>query len=265
MKRIWIFIMLLCLICSQAFGAYEWTKAQPAGTTNASDIDYYVATTNNEALDRLLSKYQHGASVSYVSTSSLSIGIGEVACSSNAGVRKFRANTAAVTITASDLDVGAFDVSKTYYVYAVADADATTFTGKISLNATAPAGVTYYRRLASFTTNASSEVVNDDSLINYNNTYALKLGDWVSKSGWTTYQASTDGILVGWNLSNDQFNIYSDSTAAPTTARCLSNTSSGTAGASGCCPIKKGDYYKVESNAAGNTLTIFWLPLEKEN
>ena len=43
---------------SNAYSASEWAKAEPAGTRNASDIDYYVATINNASVDRLIANYR---------------------------------------------------------------------------------------------------------------------------------------------------------------------------------------------------------------
>jgi hypothetical protein len=79
-----------------------------------------------------------------------------------------RANTSATTVTWANIDTGAEAISSTYYLWAVADADATTFTVMISLSNTAPTGATYYRKLGSFYNDASgniTQITNDnDSL-----------------------------------------------------------------------------------------------------
>jgi hypothetical protein len=128
-----------------------------------------MLNTNNNATDRLLSEFRQGMVVSYASASTLSAEAGQVTCSNSAGtIRKMRSNPSATTITWSDIDTGAEAISTTYYVYAVADADATTVTFKISISNTAPTGVTYYKRLCSFYNNAAGDIEqikNDDARV----------------------------------------------------------------------------------------------------
>ena len=76
-----------------------------------------------------------------------------------------RRNTATVTITlpasgasGNSLDTGNAAISTWYHGYAVADADATTFTGICSASASAPTGYTYFRYLGSFYNNASDNI-----------------------------------------------------------------------------------------------------------
>jgi hypothetical protein len=182
--------------------ASEWNKLKPAGTDLISDIDTLLQT-NNEAIDRLASNYRRGALLQYSSATALTVGIGELTCSNSDGsVRHFRANTTATSIGWADIDTGAEESSKTYYVHAVADADATTFTVKISLSATTVSGATYTRKLGQFYNNASGnieQVVDADTVV-------TKLGfpDWankVSKTVGTVYQADVDGWIYG--LSSD--------------------------------------------------------------
>lgn len=252
-----LLMLIISLWCVSAYGADEWSKEEPLGTRNVSDIDYYVGI-NNEALDRLLTNYRENCAIYYISTSSVGIRAGEVVCSNSDGsIRKFRSNTAVVALTWANIDTGSEAASTTYYIYAVADADATTFTGTISTSATAPTGKTYYKLLGSFYNDGSSNILNDDSLINYDNYYALRLGDWVAKSNNTVYQASTDGFVVGYASGASDSAVYTDASNPPTTLRSYIDDDTYSSGF--CVPVKKNDYYK-----ATNTSALYWIGNEKE-
>jgi len=150
-------IIGLLLISQVCYGASEWAKIEPQGGRWAEDIDKYIQV-NNEALDRLLSNYQT-CFLRYLSTASLTVTAGEVVCTNSAEtLRKFRRNISATTVTWSNLDVGSEGSSTQYYVYAVADADATTFTVKITSTTAPPTGVTYFKRIGSFYNNASGDM-----------------------------------------------------------------------------------------------------------
>ena len=69
-----------------------------------------------------------------------------------------RQNTANTTVTWADIDTGAEAASTTYYVYAVADADATTATFMVSANSSTPTGATYYKKIGSFYNDSSSNI-----------------------------------------------------------------------------------------------------------
>ena len=85
------------------------------------------------------------------------------------------------------------------------------------------------------------------------------LGSWVSRSGNTIYQAATDLLIVAWGyptaggtLVGFTFNIVTDSNATPTTVR-VDASHSGNIGVRGSitCPVKAGDYYKVNVHTTG--------------
>lgn len=161
MKRV-VGLILAILMCTPAYGASQWTKTEPAGTTNASDIDYWVATINNEAIDRLLGLYRKNCTVMYSSAAELTVDVGEVAIPNAAGTTvRLRKNTAQTTVTWADIDAGAKATSTQYYVYALADTDtdATTFTIKVSTSASAPTGATYYRKIGYFYNNSNGNIV----------------------------------------------------------------------------------------------------------
>lgn len=164
-----ILIMMFLLLALNVYAADEWSKDDPGGSDNISDLDTIIGI-NNEAVDRLLANYREGAKLKYNSASSVTITTGEVVCSNSGGtVRRLRKNTSTISTTwsvaANGLDAGAEASSTTYYIYAVADADSENFTVFISTNSSTPTGATYYKRLGSFTNNSSSDIesiANDD-------------------------------------------------------------------------------------------------------
>jgi len=260
MRKIFSLVLILALAFTfNAYGADQWLKGQPAGSANLSDLDTLLQT-NNEALDRLLSDYRSNCEITYTSASSITIAVGKVACSNSAGsIRKFRKNTSAVVATFSNLDTGS-EADGTFYVYAVADTDATTFTVSISASASSPSGATYYKRLGSFV-NSSSDILNDETITNDDNYYALQLGDWVSKTPGTTYQALTDGFVTFNQGTTGQCRGYTDSSNPPTTERAGSHldASSSYSQDGFSFPVKKSDYYKTDSLVSSE---MYFLPLE---
>lgn len=65
-------------------------------------------------------------------------------------VKKLRVSTSVTTLAAAALDTGSFAANTYYYIYATADAAATTPTFIISASASAPTGYTYYRKIGWF-------------------------------------------------------------------------------------------------------------------
>jgi len=276
MKKL-LFILALCLIPTLAFGQ-QWDKDTPAGASNVSDIDYYVEN-NNVALDRMLAGFRQGMKLSYSSAAQVSVAAGEIMVENSDGsTRLMMRNTSATTITWADIDTGAEAASTTYYVYAVAAlVTSETATFKISINSSTPTitGDKYYTKIGSFYNNSSSNILNDETVTNDDNYYALSLGDWVAKSVGTTYQASTDGIVtlsatcVADGGDTVSYQGYTDSAVAPTTLR-----ASDTAGKSHdyqyagfAFPVKKADYYKITAttlvgNGGGITVAMFFIPNE---
>jgi len=250
-------IISLCLI-SQGYAADQWAVTEPTGVRNASDIDSYIGT-NNAALDRLLYTYREGCSLVAASDSTITINSGALALpNADGSVVRWRRNTSNITATWTDIDIGAEAVSTTYYIYGVADTDATTFTIKISTSSSAPSltpAVTYYRRLGSFYNDASGNIT---TISNDNNYYGNNLGSWVAKSNATTYQASTDGFAIGEALSGaSEVDGYTDAATPPTTRRASNWSTTGTR-ASITLPVKKGEYWKI----TGADQYVYWVPLE---
>ena len=140
--------------------ADQWAKGEPAGTQNASDIDSLIIT-NNAALDRLQYSYRRGCHVLPATVATITVTAGELAIpNSDGSIVRWRRNTSSTTVAWADIDTGAEAVSTQYYVWAIADADATTFTCKISTSSSAPSSSTYYRLLGFAYNNASGDLVN---------------------------------------------------------------------------------------------------------
>ncbi len=208
MKKFLLVLFGLTILTTQCFAAYEWRKGTGEnvilGTENGSDIDSVSYQNIVSPIDRLLSNYRRGASLTYASASTITVGIGEVVCSNSDGsVRKFRANTTATTVGWGDIDTGAEAGSTTYYIYAVSDSDANTFTCSISTNSSAPSSKTYYKKLGSFYNDGSSNITNitnDDS---------VKLSDKVYDSGWFAVSTGTAYIKTH-NLGTSKIitNLY---------------------------------------------------------
>ena len=272
--------LLAMLMATNAYAGNQWQEGTGQntllGSISPSDIDKDSFENAIDPLDRVLSNYQEGAKISYSSATTISISAGEVMLSNSAGtIRLMQQNAAATTATFSNIDTGAEASSTTYYVYAYqATVTDTDFDIIISLSSSAPTGATYYARLGSFYNDSSSNILNDETIVNDNNYYALQLGDWLSRSIGTAYLASTDGFVVARNVAsaNDTdygIIIYSDSSNPPTTiiARYLSGVSNTISVDTGSnqtitSPIKIGDYYKVAMTNNGGTSTVYWIPNE---
>lgn len=237
--------------------ANEWMRGTGddalQGSTNASLIDDYVTAYLQDPLDRLLSRYRRGCRIDYASTTTVTVGIGEIVCSNSGDtIHKMRKNTSAITLsTAADLDTGSVAASSTYYVHAVADADATTFTGIISLSATAPTGVTYFKKLGSFKTDASVYITEPTVENDFD---TRKMGGYETRVNDTVYQADTDGFVVAQRTGTGSYYIYADTFNPPTTVRQFSAFASGDDGGMVCVP--RGYYWK-----ALTTTALWWVPL----
>ena len=236
MKR--ITILLAMLICSNVYGADEWSKAKPSGSASPSTIDTLLQS-NNESIDRLLSDYQEGCKISYASASTLTVAVGQVVCdNSGSTLRKFRENTSEITVAWSMIDTGAEASSTTYYLFAVADADATTFTVEISLSSSAPTGATYYARLGSFYNNSDSDIeqiVNDNAITNVSvSTGTIAATETIPlPSGYTADQCEWIVGLGDLTAGSDSYG-YSSITFTVNASRVVtvSMTSSGGGGSS---------------------------------
>lgn len=230
------------------------------GPTGGGDLSF------SETLTNMLLNYRRYCSVDYKSASDLYVRSGEIMLSDASGNRRLRRNTVDTTVTWANIDTGAEASSTVYYVYAVADTSATTFTVKISTSASAPSGATYYRKIGVFYNDGSSNIAEISNLGEY-----CGFGNWVSKAFSTVYLASTDGWVVGWAEADNGDDIYgyTDASNPPTTARQRLGTGSGTTEAviNMGFPVRKGDYWKVQAasgseggSAGGTTNAVFFIP-----
>ena len=89
--------------------------------------------------------------VTKASSSTLSVSAGAIAIKNSGQTnRLLRRTTSATTVTSSNLDTGSMADDTYYYVYAVADSAATTFTVKFSASSTAPTGLTNFELIGWF-------------------------------------------------------------------------------------------------------------------
>ena len=85
------------------------------------------------------------------------------------------------------------------------------------------------------------------------------LGSWTAKSSNTVYQAATDGLVVFADETTGGTGVkwgLSDSNNPPTTRRACCGMDSSTY-TSGCFPVKKNDYYKID----GSVYWVYFIPL----
>lgn len=272
MKRIIALFLITVFITSNCFAVdiNDWKRGDDSipvkGTDLVSDIDTLISNYIVDPTSRQFTEYKHGANITWASNATVSISAGEVVCYNSAKtIRRMRRTTAAITITlpasgasGDSLDTGNAAVSTWYYVYAVADADATTFTGICSASASTPTGVTYFRYLGRFYNNASDNIT---SMSVENNEGETGFGAWsttdidaVALATDTVYLAATDGFAC-MNVSLSQSVGYTDSSNPPTTARAHAAVG-GSADSAITMPVRKGDYWKI-TNGSG----IYWIPI----
>lgn len=159
MKKILIVLLTLGFLTTQVFAADQWSKIAPAANLSPSDLSSTLLT-NNAALDRLLILGRVNCTVLANTSAAINVLAGTIAIPNAAGtVVRWRRNTATTAVTWANIDAGAEAASTQYYVYALADTDATTFTVQISASSSAPTGGTYYRKIGYFYNNASSNIV----------------------------------------------------------------------------------------------------------
>jgi len=135
------------------------------GTQNASDLDTTITNYIQDPLDKLLTHHIWGCILTHTSDDVVTIEVGEVTCSNGAGtIRRMRKNIAATTIDFTGVGVGGIDsgsarvVSTMYDIYAVADANATTFTAIAAEQGNVLVDVTYYRYIGSAYNNSADSI-----------------------------------------------------------------------------------------------------------
>lgn len=112
--------------------------ANGKGASWSTDILEYLANTKAPIVTK-------------ASNSTLSVSAGTVFIkNSGQSNRLMRRNTNAVTVTASNLDTGSMANNTFYYLFAVADTAATTFTVKFSTSSSSPTGLTNFELIGWF-------------------------------------------------------------------------------------------------------------------
>lgn len=159
-----LLLSFLLLSGNMAFGA-QWQKDNPDIEVKYVNECFEAILDNQDAADRLLAGYRNGCEIRPSSTStSFDVLAGEITLSNSDGsVRLMMKNSSTITTSPT------VSASTQYYVYAVASATtAEVFTVEVSTSATTPSA-TYYKRLGSFKTDASSNVIeisNDGAIKN---------------------------------------------------------------------------------------------------
>lgn len=254
-------IALVMGVSRPASSANLWRNGDgsetPGGNTEFNDIDEVIDQRIVQPAERLLAKFRHDAKVSYSSASQLTVNSGSIACQNSAGsITRFRQNTSSTTVTWSDLDTGSESSSTTYYVYGVCDADATTFTITISESSTTPTGITYFKLLGTFINDSSSNITEVDNYFPIED-----LGQRVSKSTNTTYQAATDGFVTCYHSASNTTAVgYNDWSSSPTTIVIRTNSVDGEFGAISF-PVQEGSYYKCTETGGASDGVMFFVPL----
>lgn len=83
----------------------------------------------------------------------ITVKAGRIYCKkSDNSIRVLRKNIVDVDVTFADLDAGSRALNTAYYIYAIADASATTVTFKISASASAPTGAILFANVGGFVT-----------------------------------------------------------------------------------------------------------------
>lgn len=117
--------------------------------------------SHNTSLLAQLAGLSHTFNVSWVDNDTIQVSAGKVICQNSAKtITKLRENLTTTDVTMADIDTGAEAGNTWYYLWAVADAAATTCTFKLSTSYTAPTGCTYYRLISAVRNDGSSNFIN---------------------------------------------------------------------------------------------------------
>lgn len=203
-----LLLLLALILASPAFAANQWYQgantAPLQSTTLINDIDTASQNYAFDPLNRVLANYRAGVKLSYATAATLTVGAGEIVVDSASSGRLMLQNTGSTTVTWADLDAGSEASATTYYVYAIgASSSATAITFKISASASAPTGVTWYKRIGSFYNDASSDITSS-SVTNDNDIFSAPSYDsgWfaVSKANTYTKTHSLGTTKVLWKI-----------------------------------------------------------------
>lgn len=171
MRKLLLVLLILALFAGQAFAINDWIRGDGTdsvkGADSPSDNPANLTNYMQDPLDRLLSHYIYQCTLTRTSATIITVSAGEVVCSNGADtIKRFRKNTTTTTMTITTSGVGGLDsgssekVSTWYDIYAVADANATTFTVIAAEQGVALSDVTYYRYIGSVYNDSSSDLLN---------------------------------------------------------------------------------------------------------
>lgn len=132
--------------------------------------------------------------------------------------RLFRKNVAAVTVTSSNLDTGSMADVTAYYVYAVADSAATTFTVKISASATAPSGLTNFELIGWFWNQAAGSLTVTDGFVGNVKANGRNAPNYVILSATST--STVNDTSYGTDLTGTIVKFYSSGRPVRMTFTC---------------------------------------------
>lgn len=253
MLRILLAILILFSSTMNGYCVTQWNVLLPNAGDNKSAWPAAVQAQWS-IMDTLLSNYKRGLGLNYVSSSTLSVSVGETVASNVGGtIRLFLQNNSVVNVTATNLDTGSsFSAATQYYVYCgTSTATDSACTYYISLSNSAPTGVTYYALIGSFLTDGSANIANIQTK------GRVGLGTVTNQTAGTIYQAPTDGFVYVSGAINDGFtNLYSDGTSSPSKLVGRFGSSNSTGAGTISYPIKAGQYYQL-TNTSTLDLYIF--------
>ena len=169
MKKL-LLIFLGLLLATNVYSAdiNDWSRGDMTdvveGDETISTLDDQITNYMQAPLEKALANHITGCTLTITDDEVITVSSGSVVTTSASSVMRMRQNTSTATVdnTAADvggLDTGAVAADTWYYVYAVADADATTFTLILSASATNPtnAAALYYRLIGCALTDATSD------------------------------------------------------------------------------------------------------------
>jgi hypothetical protein len=152
-----------------------------------------------DSYKNMLKTYRSGCDVEYKAAGEIYVRSGEICIVDASGNARFRVNPSDTTVTWAMIDTGAEASSTQYYVYACADASGTTFTIKISTNATTPTGATFYRKIGRFYNNSSGNI--DISTVATLNREKIS-GEKIKVKAWVVFVGTgTIAISDGVNIA----------------------------------------------------------------
>lgn len=268
MRKLLLPLISLIFIASNSFANTSpgWLKNIPASTENPQAISADVIQ-NNTAIDLMLQNYRDGQiTLTLISTAEIDVGPGGVMLSNSGGsIRLMVANTSLTVVSSTMIDTGTISASSTYYLYAYASGvTAQTFSIIFSASATSPTGITYYKRLGSFTTDAGKNFITVQSdvstgaiskILNYGTSQSSSTA--VPQTSLLIAYGSTGGIGAGGSLAISNLPFTSSSSYVVLLTQ--SNNQNGNGGGT-IAVISSGSAFTIV-NDINQTVTFNWMAI----